>query len=117
MPNTKRKNLQREVRQNVEPGATVYTDALLSYRGLSDTYIHEVIDHAIEYVKGNIHTNNVENFWSLLKRSLKGTYISVEAAHLAAYVNEQVFRYNQRGDSDHGRFTAVLSSVFAKRLT
>ena len=70
------------MRVAIEPGATIYTDALKSYVGLSDAYTHETVDHAIEFVRGNVHTNNVENFWSPLKRTLKGTYVSVDPAHL-----------------------------------
>lgn len=82
VPNVKRKTLAPEIFNNVEPGSTVYTDALKSYLGLSDKYTHETVDHAIEFVRGNVHTNSVENFWSLLKRTLKGTYVSVDPVHL-----------------------------------
>jgi transposase-like protein len=111
------KTLKPEVRVNVEPGATVYTDALKSYLGLSDAYDHKTIDHAIEFVNGSIHTNNVENFWSLLKRTLKGTYVSVDPAHLDRYLDEQAFRFNERDKNDGGRFRKVVSSVAGKRLT
>jgi hypothetical protein len=73
VPNTKKRTLSPEVRQHVEAGANVYTDALKSYEGLSDAYTHAVIDHAEAYVRGNVHTNGMENFWSLLKRAIKGT--------------------------------------------
>jgi len=88
VPNVKRRTLAPEVRATVEPGATIYTDALKSYLGLSDVYDHQTIDHAIEFVNGRVHTNNVENFWSLLKRTLKGTYVSVDPAHLEAYLDK-----------------------------
>ena len=113
----KRKTLAPEVRAAVEPGATIYTDALKSYLGLSDAYTHETVDHAIEFVRGNVHTNHVENFWSLLKRTLKGTYVSVDPVHLRRYVDEQTFRFNERDDNDGGRFRKVVSSVAGKRLT
>ncbi|MGA8761210.1 MAG: IS1595 family transposase [Stellaceae bacterium] len=113
----KRRTLAPEVRANVEPGATVYTDALKSYLALSDAYTHETVDHAIEFVRGNVHTNNVENFWSLLKRTLKGTYVSVDPVHLDAYLNEQVFRFNEREHNDGVRFRKVASSVAGRRLT
>jgi transposase-like protein len=113
----RRKTLGPEIRASVEPGTTVYTDALKSYLGLSDTYTHETVDHAIEFVRDNVHTNNVENFWSLLKRTLKGTYVSVEPFHLGRYLDEQAFRFNEREDTDAGRFRKVLSSVAGKRLT
>lgn len=117
VPNVKRRTLAPEVRATVEPGATIYTDALKSYLGLSDAYDHQTIDHAIEFVNGNIHTNNIENFWSLLKRTLKGTYVSVDPAHLDRYLDEQAFRFNERDDKDGGRFRKVVSSVAGKRLT
>ena len=117
VPNVRRKTLAPEVRAAVEPGATIYTDALKSYLGLSDAYTHETVDHTIEFVRGNVHTNHVENFWSLLKRTLKGTYVSVDPVHLAAYVDEQTFRFNERADNDGGRFRKVVSSVAGKRLT
>jgi transposase-like protein len=115
--NVKRSTLQGEVRATVEPGSTIHTDAWIGYRGLDDKYVHEVIDHTIEYVRGRVHTNGIENFWSLLKRTIKGTYVNVEPFHLTPYVDEQVFRFNERDDNDHGRFRKVLQSVFGLRLT
>ena len=109
--------LHAEVRKHVEPGSALYTDAHGGYRGLSIDYKHEIVDHAIEYVRDNVHTNGMENFWSLLKRGLKGTYISVEPYHLFRYIDEQVFRFNERKLSDFGRFTSVLSWVSGLRLT
>jgi transposase-like protein len=117
LPNLQRDTLHREIRDNVEPGSHLYTDAWAGYRGLAGDYQHEVIDHAIEYVRESVHTNGVENFWSLLKRTIKGTYVSVEPFHLFRYLDEQSFRFNEREDTDYGRFRNVLSSVFAKRLT
>lgn len=112
------KTLQRVVRETVEPGSMLATDALLSYRGLRRDFDHAFVNHkAKEFVRGRVHTNNVENFWSCLKRSLKGTYISVEPFHLGRYVDEQVFRFNERKDSDLGRFRKALGSVSGKRLT
>jgi transposase-like protein len=109
--------LQGQVRDNVTPGATVYTDALGAYSGLSDDFTHETVDHAEEYVRGQVHTNGIENFWSLLKRGLYGTYISVEPFHLFRYLDERVFTYNMRDLTDLGRFTAVLGTVSNRRLT
>ncbi len=117
VPNVRRKTLAPEVRAAVELGSHVYTDALKSYLGLSDAYTHETVDHAIEFVRGNVHTNNVENFWSLLKRTLSGTYVSVDPVHLGRHLEEQAFRFNERGDNDGGRFRKVVSSVAGKRLT
>ena len=105
------------VRENVEPGTNVFTDALGAYNKLRDEYEHEVVDHAVAYVEGNVHTNGLENFWSLLKRSIKGTYVSIEPFHLFRYLDEQSFRYNNRKDTDRGRFLNAAMSIFSKRLT
>ncbi len=105
------------VRDNITKGAAVYTDALSAYAGLSSDYAHETVDHAIEYVNGHVHSNGIENFWSLLKRGLHGTYVSVEPFHLFRYLDERVFTYNTRELTDLGRFALVLRSVSAKRLT
>jgi transposase-like protein len=94
------KTLVPTVRQNVTDGSTVYTDALASYNYLSAYYIHESIDHAKEYVRGAVHTNGMENFWSLLKRAISGTYVSVDAPHRQRYVDEEVFRFNERKLND-----------------
>ena len=116
--NRKRHALQAEVKKHVEAGAALYTDALLSYRGLASDYAHQVIDHAVAYVDGRIHTNGLENFWSLLKRGINGTYVSVEPFHLFRYLDEQSFRYNNRkGVGDHARFELAMRNVFGKRLT
>ncbi len=96
VPDTKSRTLQVEVRENVEPGSEVHTDALRSYRGLDAEYVHNVVDHAEKYVDGHVHTNGLENFWSLLKRGIKGTYVSVEPYHLFRYLDEQAFRFNER---------------------
>ena len=114
---TRRKpELQELVRENVEAGSNVYSDALKSYDGL-DEFQHQVVDHAIEYVNGNVHTNGLENFWSLLKRSLKGTYVSVEPFHLFRYLDEQSFRYNNRDMTDLDRFVFVMRHIVGRRLT
>jgi transposase-like protein len=109
--------LQGYVRENVERGATVYTDALNSYTGLAGDYDHATVDHAVEYVNGQVHSNGIENFWSLLKRGLHGTYISVEPFHLFRYLDERVFTYNTRDLTDLGRFAAALGSISERRLT
>jgi transposase-like protein len=119
IPGTDKQTVQSEVFRHVEPGSEVFTDALASYTGLDRDYIHEVINHAEEYVRGHVHTNGIENFWSLLKRGLKGTYVSVEPYHLFRYLDEQAFRFNQRKDQrgDGGRFMKVARSVIGRRLT
>jgi len=114
----RKSQLQSLVRENVEAGSSLYSDALKSYDGLASEYEHQVIDHAIEYVRENVHTNGMENFWSLLKRGINGTYVSVEPYHLFRYVDEQAFRFNNRKDmNDADRFNAVLSQIVGKRLT
>jgi len=117
IPDAKRGTVQYEIRQHVKPGSLVFTDALRSYNGLNQDYIHKVIDHAKEYVRGNVHTNGLENFWSLLKRTIRGTYVSVEPFHLFRYLDEQAFRFNFREDDDAGRFLKAAGSIFGKRLT
>ena len=106
------------IKEHVKAGAALFTDAMLGYRGLDENFAHQVIDHAIAYVDGQIHTNGLENFWSLLKRGLNGTYVSVEPFHLFRYLDEQAFRYNNRKDMNDGaRFVKVLSQIVGKRLT
>jgi len=115
----RRKNqLQSLVRENVEPGSALYSDALKSYDGLAGEYEHQVVDHAVEYVRENVHTNGMENFWSLLKRGIGGTYVSVEPYHLFRYVDEQAFRFNNRKElDDAGRFSLAVSQITGKKLT
>ncbi len=117
VPNIRAVTLQTEIRENVEPGSHLYTDAWTSYRGPGGEYDHEFVDHAVEYVRDGVHTNGIENFWSLLKRTIKGTYVSVEPFHLGRDLDEQTFRFNERDDNDAGRFKSVLSSVSGRRLT
>ncbi len=113
----RRDTLQTQVRKYVQGGSYVFTDAWLGYHGLDREYVHNVIDHAERYVDGNVHTNTIENFWSLLKRGLKGTYVSVEPFHLFRYLDEQAFRYNNRKTDDGSRFVETLAGVTGKRLT
>lgn len=114
--NTKRKTLEPHIKANCEKGSFVYTDGLRSYGNLANEFIHGVIDHAEKYVEGNIHVNGIENFWSLLKRTIKGTYVSVEPFHLFRYLDEQAFRFNRRKGNDADRFFEVLTMVTGKRL-
>jgi transposase-like protein len=117
-----RQNVQAVVRQHVEPGSQLSTDEWSAYFGLAPEYAHKIINHADSYVDGQVHTNGLENFWSLLKRGLKGTYVSVEPFHLYRYLDEQIFRYNNRATkkhfiSDNQRFQMVMNRVSGKRLT
>jgi transposase-like protein len=119
IPDVTKRTLQEHVTAHVEPGAQLFTDELASYTGLSREYVHKVINHAETYVEGNVHTNGIENFWSLLKRGIRGTYVSVEPFHLFRYLDEQAFRFNKRRhhDGDGGRFQEVVAGMFGKRLT
>lgn len=105
------------VRRHVEPGAELHTDKHGGYFGLSREYVHKVIDHAEAYVKDNVTTNGLENFWSLFKRCIKGTHVSVEPFHLFRYVDAEAFRFNNRKTNDGGRFEAAMGGVSGKRLT
>jgi len=117
VPSNRRRNLSPEVRENVEAGAEVHTDALKSYNDLNADYVHQVIDHAEEYVRGHVHTNGLENFWALLKRAIHGTYVTVSPWQLQRYVEEEVFRYNNRKTVDGSRFQIATSGIVGKRLT
>jgi len=123
IPNRTREVLQSEILSKVHYGAKVYTDEAVPYNKLSEQYAHEVVNHLEGYVNGRVHTNGMENFWSLFKRGLNGTYVAVEPFHLSRYVDEQVFRYNHRKDEnrlplkDADRFRLAISQVVGKRLT
>ena len=111
------KLLKDQVNAHVVPGSTLYSDEWRAYQQIGRDYAHQVINHAETYVRGNVYTNSIENFWSLLKRGIKGTYVSVEPFHLFRYLDEQSFRFNTRKDNDQGRFMAALSSINGKRIT
>jgi hypothetical protein len=111
------RTMQGVVRENVESGCEVMTDAHRSYLGLSADYVHQFVDHAEEYVRGTVHTNGLENFWSLLKRSIKGTYVSIEPFHMFRYLDEQSFRFNMRKGKDADRFSKLTAQLAGKRLT
>ena len=122
IPNRRKKVLQTEIKKNVSAGSILFTDSLPSYEGMESEYAHNVIDHAVAYVDGQVHTNGLENYWSLLKRGLKGTYVSVETFHLFRYLDEQSFRFNNRATkenpkNDGDRFDLALSQIAGKRLT
>ena len=117
VPDRTKGTLHTQVRTQVEGGSALYTDEHHGYTGLEDDYEHETINHAVEYVVGQVHTNTIESFWALLKRGLTGTYISVQPYHLFRYLDERVYAYNQRDASDLGRFVGVLAAVSGRRLT
>jgi transposase-like protein len=123
IPNTNRETLQNMILENVDKKSTVYTDASQSYYKLAEKdFVHDTVNHLNEYVRGQVHTNGIENFWSLLKRGLKGTYVAVEPFHLDRYVTEQVFRFNNRATKDNpltdsNRFALAASQILGKRLT
>lgn len=115
--NTKKPTLQQRVRENVELGAAVYSDSLRSYDGLEKDYIRGIVDHSNTYVDGRIHVNGMENFWSLLKRALKGTYVAVAPFHLQKYVTEQTYRFNNRKANDASRFVGTMLGTVGRRMT
>ena len=122
IPTVKRDVLQKIILDNVTPFAKVYTDEAVAYDGLSKNFVHKVINHSQEYVRGQVHTQGIENFWALLKRTLRGTYVAVEPFHLDQYLSEQVFRYNNRTTKDNplhdgDRFMLAVSQISGKRLT
>lgn len=117
IPDTSKDTLLPLIAKNVEQGATVYTDANPSYTELSAAYTHDFVDHAIEYVRGRVHTNGIENYWSLFKRCLHGTYVHVDPEHLERYLDEENFRFNRRTETDKERFDKSASGIVGKRLT
>jgi transposase-like protein len=117
VPDRKRETLQAAIRSYVEPGSEVFTDELASYQGLSPEFVHGFVNHAEQYVKGHVHTNGMENFWALLKRMIKGSYVSVEPFHLFRYLDEEAFRFNERKHTDSDRFQMVMRQLAGKRLT
>jgi hypothetical protein len=123
MPNVKRETLQAEILRQVKYGTKVYTDDAVAYeQGMQWRFVHDFVNKTETYVKGRVHVNGVENFWSLLKRGLRGTYVAVEPFHLERYVDEQVFRYNNRGSKDEPvndgeRMSRLCSQIIGKRLT
>jgi transposase-like protein len=117
LTNLTKRHVQAHVRNHVETGAALHTDAYESYVGLGGDYTHSVVDHAERYVDGNVHTNGLENYWSLLKRAIKGTYVSVEPFHLFRYLDEQAFRFNERGENDAMRFDLAVRGIVGKRVT
>ena len=116
----RRRHVRPVIDKHIETGSTIYSDSLRSYKHLSSAgseFVHNVIDHAEAYVNGEVHTNGMENFWSLLKRTIKGTYVSVEPFHLFRYLDEQSFRFNNRKGCDSMRFALALKGIMNKRLT
>lgn len=117
IPNTLRKTIHSEVRANVETGSELYTDSMKSYQGLTPDFNHQSVDHAAkEYVRGKVHTNGIENFWSLWKRCVKGTHIHIDPEHMNRYLDEEMFCYNNRKNDDACRFLLAAHSVIGRRL-
>jgi transposase-like protein len=122
VPNVKRETLQEEILKNIEKHSHVYTDNAIWYDKALAEYVHKVVDHSHEYVRGRVHTQGIENFWSLLKRTLRGTYVCVEPFHLDRYISEQAFRFNNRATrsnplNDADRFDVAIRQIVGKRLT
>jgi len=117
VPNIRKRTLREEVDQHVEKGSEVFTDALASYNALKENYVHQVIDHAESYAEGKVHTNGLENFWSLLKRAIKGSYVNIEPFHLFRYLDEESFRFNTREVKDSDRFRTLVGQIVGRRVT
>ena len=118
--NLSKRQLHQNIHDTVARGSHLYTDTTYQYataKGIRAFYQHEAINHAKEYVRGQVHTNSLENFWSLLKRAIKGTYVSIDPFHLFRYVDEQVRRYNERSGTDRSRFVRVLADIVGRRIT
>jgi transposase-like protein len=111
------KTIREIVQKHVEPGSALMTDAFQPYQTLADQYAHEFVNHATEYVRGNVHTNGLENFWALFKRCIKGTHVSIEPCHLFRYLDAEVFRFNARKLTDGERLTRATRAIAGKRLT
>lgn len=116
---TKAADLMKHVRRHIPAGAEVHTDTWVGYKHMSPDYAHKVVDHAECYVKDGVHTNGLENFWCLLKRSIKGTYVCLAPFHLFRYLDEQTHRFNERknGNGDQGRFLSAVRTTAGRRLT
>ncbi len=112
-----RPHLHKFVKENVADGSELLTDAHHGYWGMTDKYIHQAVDHAVEYVRDHVHTNGLENFWALLRRALEGTYVAVEPFHLLSYLDEQTFRFNNRKLTDSERMALAMAGIVGKRLT
>ncbi|WP_263379705.1 IS1595 family transposase [Granulicella paludicola] len=118
VPNVRRDTLQKEILEKIEWGSTLHTDEAVAYKSLKDKFVHETVNHAVSYVKGNVTTNSLESFWSLLKRNLRGTYVCVEPFHLDRYLDEQMFRFNNRVKvTDAQRLSRMTQQVVGRRLT
>jgi len=116
------KTIRPILEDRVVGGANLYTDVMLGYSGLDSDFAHQMVNHAVTYVNGRVHTNGLENFWALLKRGINGTYVSVEPCHLFRYLDEQCFRYNNRATKDNplndaDRFTFAMTQIAGRRLT
>lgn len=116
VPNRSAAVVQSYVRTNVEAGANVMSDEWTGYEGLDADYVHSVINHSVKYAEGNIYTNGAENFWTLFKRCINGTYVSVDADHLFRYLDEETFRFNERKGKDKDRFVKAAAGIIGKRV-
>lgn len=117
VPNTEASSLQPNVYRNVERASVVYTDSATGYSGLARDFIHATVDHVTQYVRDRVHTNSIENFWCLLKRSIKGTWTHVAPFHVDRYCDEQAWRFNHRKTHDGSRFNELMAGVLGRRLT
>jgi hypothetical protein len=117
IPNRESETLKPIIEQNVDNKAELFTDAHADYNALGADYLHSVIDHAVAYVGGNVHTNKMEYFWTLLKRTTNGTCVSIEPVHPEPYLDEQTFRFNSRKVNDGERFEEAAIGIVGRRLT
>ncbi len=117
VPNEQADTLQPVIRQNVATGEVLYTDQAAGFRGLQRDYAHDVINHAEEFVRGRVHTNGIENFWSNFKRRIYGTHHFVMPWHLDRYLDDATFRFNTRKESDGARFAEACARTDGRRLT
>jgi len=117
VPNRSMETLQGEIRDKVEAGSDIISDEWVGYEGLDADYVHSVINHSVKYAEGNIYTNGAENFWTLFKRCINGTYVSVECDHLTRYLDEETFRFNERKGKDKDRFVKTAQGIVGRRVT
>lgn len=117
VPNTEAETLKGNVYRNVERGAELFTDSATAYAGLYRDFVHATVDHIKEYVAGTVHTNSIENVWSLLKRCIKGTWTHIAPVHVERYAGEQAWRFNHRKTHDGVRFNDLMSGVLGRRIT
>lgn len=115
---SKKATIQPIMRASVAIGGVIHSDEHKGYKGLSKHYTHETVTHSAgEYVRGKVHTNGIENFWSLFKRGINGIYHQVSPKHLNLYCNEYAYRFNNRQESQQDKFNTAVEQADGRRLT